>query len=246
MGKWVTAGAVLVIAVSIALPTRANVIFADDFSVGLRPSFWKVQKNSNYTVDDTQGDVRISTGKPGSSIYRVAQVYFTPQVVGDFDMRINFHDAQINLQDFAGQAANQLALHAQFDNQHFASTRDIAVVEGNNYHVYLNPPGQTVGVKPTTLLAGELRVVRTGNAYAGYFNGDKIYEANYANPNPSALWFSLENNQTNDATSVIYDNFSINAQDILGIPEPAGAAIAGALGVIGLAARTRRRRAVVA
>jgi hypothetical protein len=245
MRQRLAVGIVVVVLCAWVTGARADIMFVDDFSAGLDPAFWRVQKSSTkYVVDASQGDVRLSSSGLTGRGYQYVQVYFKGQVVGDFDMRIHFRNANLALIDYFGQAANQVSLHAQFGGQHFNPTRDIAAVEGDNYHVYLNPPGQTVGVTPTTVLEGAFRILRIGNTYSGWFDNHKIYEATYANSTPSDLWFSLENNQTNDAISVTFDDFSINAQNILGIPEP------GCLGVVAFVAvaaliRPRRARAAV-
>jgi hypothetical protein len=246
MGKWAI---VLGCAVSGIFCNRASasITFSDDFSGGLNPLVWKTEKTApSYTIDATHGDVRMSSPANAGTSYRAARVYFTPKVLGDFDMQVDFHDANLALINHLPAAANQIALHAQFGGQHFATTRDIATVEGNNYHVYLNPPGATYGVIPTTDLAGTFHVIRQGDVYSGWFNSTKIFDRTFSGaPDPSALWFSLENNQTNDAISVTYDNFSITADQIVGLPPAAvplppglltGALTAGTL----LVARRRR------
>jgi len=243
MGKWII---VLGCAFSGILCNRATaaIKYSDDFSTGLNPLVWTTEKTAaSYTIDAAHGDVRMSAPANAGLAYRAARVHFTPKVMGDFDMQVDFHDANLALVNFSGQAANQIALHSQFGGQHFATTRDIATVEGNNYHVYLNPPGQTYGVTPTTDLAGTLHVIRKGNLYSGWINSTKIFESTFNVTNPSDLWFSLENNQTNDAISVVYDNFSINADQIIGLP-PATAPLpagiwSGLLGA-GMLAGTRR------
>jgi len=223
----------------------AAVTYSDDFSTGLNPLVWTTEKTAaSYTIDATHGDVRMSSPANAGLSYRAARVYFTPKVLGDFDMQVDFHDANLALVNHAPVAANQIALHAQIGGQHFATTRDIATVEGNNYHVYLNPPGATYGVIPTTDLAGTLHVIRTGDVYSGWFNSTKIYQGTFSGA-PSTLWFSLENNQSNDAISIVYDNFSITADQINGLPPvavplPAGL-WSGLLGA-GTIAVVRRRR----
>jgi hypothetical protein len=240
MKHWIIIG--ILLALSAAAQSRAAVVYTDNFSAGLKPQFWSVEKTApSYVVDATQGDVRMSIAAGGGYAYRAARVYFTPQVVGNFDMSIHFRQAQLTRIDSLGAAANQIALHAEFGGQHFNVTRDIATVEGNNFHVYLNPPGQTYGVTPTTVVEGDFRIVRTGNTYAGYFDSTKVFEQTFTNTAPQKLWFSLENNQTNDAISVIYDDFSINAENIIGIPEPTTFSSIVVAAVVGLARRRHRR-----
>jgi hypothetical protein len=206
--------------------------FSDDFSLGLNPVVWSIENtDGSYAVDATHGDVRLSHPLAGGYGYKAVRVRFNGVVTGDYDTQVTFRDAKITLADYSGQAANQIAFHAFFGGLDFAATRDHAVVEGNNYHVYTNPPGVTLGVTPNTDLQGTLRLTRIGNITAGYFNNAKIYENTYST-GPANIYFTLENNQTRDSTAVTYDNFSITADRIQGIPEPATGLLMTAAGVL--------------
>jgi hypothetical protein len=209
------------IAVSLIALRASAVDFADDFTFGLNPIWWSIENtDGSYSVDATHGDVRLSHPLAGNLGYKAVRVRFNGVVTGNYDMQVGFRDAKLTLVDYnLAQAANQIALHSFFGGLDYATTRDIAVAEGNNYHVYTNPPGVTLGVTPTTALEGTLRVTRTGNVTAGYFNNTKIYENTFST-GPANVYFTLENNQTRDSTAVTYDNFSLRADNITGVPIP--------------------------
>jgi hypothetical protein len=227
----------------LATAAHADVIFFDDFSAGLRPQFWTIEKLSNeYVVNDTGGNVKFSSPGNGSG-YRAVRAHFTPDVIGDFRMSVDISDVQLTRRT-GNPSANHVALHAMFGGQHWATTIEDHSQFGRNYHVYLNPPSANFGDVLTTATGGTLVVQRTGNTYTGFFDSNKIFERTFGgNTTPNDLWFSLENNFTNDAISVTFDNFRIEADDILGIPAPAVPLPAAALlGLIGAGATAAARR----
>jgi hypothetical protein len=105
-------------------------------------------------------------------------------------------------------------LNTVFGGQLFAAVRSDESPGGDNYHVYTSPPGAWFGAQPTVATAGTLRVVRTGIVVSGYFNGTLIYSNSYNNLPVTFMAFSLQNNGTNDVTSVTFDNFSLVADSI--------------------------------
>ncbi len=186
--------------------------FIDNFSSGINTDHWTVT-NGLYTIDDTQGDIRISkgvggTGAPGEW----ARIEFKHTVYGDFDVSVEYSGAVL------GGCQNQVQLNLTFGGQHVCNRRENWC--GSRYSVWLDPPASTVGATGTSDTSGILRVTRVGTTVTFYANATQIYQANFNNLPVTYLSLSLQNNGTSDAISVIFDNFSLTADSIEGVCTP--------------------------
>jgi hypothetical protein len=188
------------------------------FSTGIDTTIWEVMFDTSlYTVDDAQGDIRVSKPVGGTYSLQMLHVRFRPIVVGDFDVSVDFRDAQIDRVD--GRPGNQIQLNTTFGGQSFQVVRSDEIWAGHNYHVWEDPPEEWRGEQPETSTSGTLRILRTGSVVVGYYGGVIIYAAEHNAEDVTFLSFSLQNNGTTDATSVIFDNFRITA-DALVYPTP--------------------------
>jgi hypothetical protein len=230
------------VALFLVVVSRASAtIFVDPFSSGINGAHWNVISNQpQYTVDDTNGDIRFSRAAGGSQGFQYIGLDFLHDVAGDFDVSVRFRDASIRR--INGTPGNQIQLNAIFGSQYFAVVRSDEVGLGNNVHVYRDPPQAVAGTQGTTATSGLLRITRTGSLVRGFFNSTQLYSANFNNSDVSRIWLSLQNNGTNDATSVTFDDFALTGGEINGVPEPQSWLIlASGLAVFG-GLRYHRRR----
>jgi len=208
--KWImTALLILATAPSNALSSDS---YSDAFTTGIDTLHWTVSTDQPlYTVDDSNGDVRFA--KPiGGSGFQYIRLDFRCTFTGDFDASVDFSDAMINR--VSGTPGNQVQLNLVFGGQLFAVVRSDESPGGDNYHVFLSPPGAWAGAQSTVASQGTLRVVRTGSVVSGYFNGTLIHSGTYNSAPVTFMTFSLQNNGTNDPTSVTFDNFALVADSI--------------------------------
>ena len=194
--------------------------FTDDFSNGLRSEYWSVSHNSyTYNVDTSQNNVHFSKSYGGNYLFQAVSAVFQGDLHGDFDVSIDYSNANIARVD--GSPGNQVQLNLWF-NQTFSVVRSDEINIGQNYHIWADPPKALYGTTSFTNNYGTMRVIRTGTLVKGYHNNDLIWSNNYTINTVTELTFSLQNNGTKDSTSVIFDNFIVTADDITGIeiPEP--------------------------
>jgi hypothetical protein len=194
--------------------------FDDDFSQGLRPLYWRIVINQPlFSVDDTQGDVRI--GKPAGGDYTLQQavIRFRGQVPGDFDVSVDYRDAYIDQVD--GLPGNQVQLNTYFGGQAFAIVRsDEPGGGGHNHHVWIAPPGTWVGAQPDDSTAGTMRIRRVGTLVEAYIHDTLFYSGYFNAEDLNGLSFCLQNNCTVDSTSVTFDDFHLTADAITAATSP--------------------------
>jgi len=188
--------------------------YTDNFDTGIDTTYWMIFSNDTlYSVDDTQGDIRFSRSPGGNHVLNVVYLRFIPVVKGDFDVTVDFSNAYINR--INGSPGNQVQLNSNVGGQIFSVVRSDEAGFGHNFHVWIDPPGQWQGYQVNTDTAGTLRIQRVGSTVAGYFNTNLIYLDLFNSGDVMHLSFSLQNNGTTDSTSVIFDNFSLNADSIV-------------------------------
>jgi hypothetical protein len=188
--------------------------FTDDFAGGVDPFYWTIESNQAlFTMDDTAGRLCFSkpTGGSGNE-YDYIQVSFSCEVIGDFDVSIEFSDGFFDYVN--GLYGNAAGLEARFGPQHLILSRGDDPVNGEHVHVWLAPQFQLVGVYPTTDMLGMLRLNRSGETVSAYFNDVLIHQEDFNNEQLGAVTLSLANNSTTDAIEVCFDNFSVIADGI--------------------------------
>lgn len=199
----------IVIVLSLLGVSVSAEVFTDDFSEGIDYATWKIvcSDPDYYTIDDTQGDVRINKIQGGTLPSQSCYLSNRFNIRGDFDLRIDFRDANINR--ISGDE-NQIILHAVPD-EWFAIVRSDSSWAGNNIHFFHNG---WIGTQSCTDTAGTLRITRTGTTITGYLNDNPI--ASRTGPDVDAwISFTLQQWQSNDPMSVTYDNFYVEADQII-------------------------------
>jgi hypothetical protein len=177
-------------------------VFTDNFTSGINPAHWTVNAGA-YTIDYTQGDIRMSKPAGGGAW---GSVIFNHDVYGDFDISVDYRDAVL-----AG-CQNQIQLNLSFGGQYVANRRENWC--DSRYSVWLDPGG-TVGVLGTADTSWTLRVTRVGSTVTFYANGTQTFQGSFNNSPVTDLWLSLQNNGTDAAISVTFDNFIVKAADIV-------------------------------
>jgi M6 family metalloprotease-like protein len=212
----------LCLAASLFLIGHAGVLgaasFGDDFTSGLEPSAWTVLSNTPlYAIDVSQGDVRFSKPAGGQYALQIVGAAWRPRLRGDFDVQIEYRDASIERAD--GVPGNQVQLNMEFGPQVLSVVRSDEWRYGHNAHVWISPPSEWRGTLATRATSGILRITRVGLHVRAYFNDTLLFEGDY-NAEEANLSFTLQNNGTLDATSVAFDNFSVDADEIIYPPAP--------------------------
>lgn len=208
---------ILLLLLLLVAPLEAD-IYTTDYTEGIHPSYWNITTNSGlYEIDDSQGDIRISKPYGGTYSFQYVSIGFKQQVNGDFDVTVDYRDAQINRVD--GSPGNQVQLNASFGGQAFCVVRsdEAGFPGGDNRHVWASPPTAWFGAKADTSLSGTMRITRMGTVVTGYIDNEPIYSKSY-NTATAKFSFVIQNNGTKDAVSITYDNFTLIADEIVSYP----------------------------
>jgi hypothetical protein len=194
---------------------ESQVVYHDDFSSGINKAYWKLEVNQSlYKVDHLNQAIRFSKRHGGDYTLQSVGLSFLREVRGDFDVRIHFHSASIDNKD--GTPGNQLELKIVTASQLFIIVySDEPWLKGHNYHIWADPPGTAFGTQNIKTSSGTLRITREGSYLTGYFN-DTVIHISHSNTDPvTLLTFSLNNNGTRDATSVIFDDFYLSCDQMI-------------------------------
>lgn len=203
-------------AIVVATQTLFAASFSDNFASGINTANWLVQTNDGLvSITDQSGTVVIS--KPaGTQLgfhYGVLACHVAAQ--GDFTAQIDFTNANVTL--VSGTPGNQLQFNCRFGGQDFLVVRSDETAFGQNMHVWLNPPAQSVDVMATTAASGTLKITRSGAQVSGYMNSTLIYQGTF-NTNDATFSFVLQNNGTDDAISAGFSNFQLTASNLVVTP----------------------------
>jgi hypothetical protein len=194
-------------------PPALAATVSDDFAAGLDGALWQVISNSSlYSIETNHGGLLFSKPAGGTYSFQYVGVRSRTVMRGDFDVAVDFHDLSIKRVD--GQPGNQVQLNTSFGGQDFLVVRSDELSPGQNVHVWLWPQGSVVGSRTCTNAAGRLRVVRSGIHLRGYADELLLFEGDY-NSGDATLSLTLQNNNTRDATTVTFDNFSLTASQVL-------------------------------
>ena len=184
----------------------ATAAFDDDFSAGLRSTYWTVGQNvaGLFSIDATKGDVLLTkTGSNTDSTLRGVAVVFNlatvgGSVTGDFEYSVDFSDAVLG-----PSGVDQVELHALFAD----TTIFLDVYDNNgglNVHVWT---GSINGMTSTAATGGTFRLARVGSTLTGYLGDTPIYSTTSTSA-LSDLTFVLQLQPgSDDPISVRYDNF---------------------------------------
>lgn len=204
-------------AMAVATQTLLAASFSDNFAGGINAANWLVQTNDGLvSITDQSGTVVISkpAGTQPGFHYGVLACHVAAQ--GDFTAQVNFTNASIAL--VSGSPGNQLQFNCRFGGQDFLVVRSDEVgLGGQNVHVWINPPAQSVGVTSTTASSGTLIITRSGTQVSGYFNSTLLYQGTF-NSNDATFSLVLQNNGTDDAISGGFSDFQLTASNLVATP----------------------------
>ena len=184
--------------------------FSDNFATGLDASYWSViQSTTNlYSVDASQGDLQLAkttAHSPGGvqGVYvRLNFALFGGRITNDFSTQIDFTNAVV-----PGPGLDQVELHTYYqDGSIYYAVYDNS--SGYNAHVW--DGGGVQGAIAASQNYGTFRISRTNGVVTAYFNGTPLYSETRSSP-LTAIDLVLQNNYSDDATSVTYDNFSLSS-----------------------------------
>ena len=197
-----------------AAGTGVAVEFTDDFSYGINLHHWELFTNQPlFTCDDSGGDVFFSKPYGGAGGWEFIWLCLDSDIVGDFDMSVDFIDAML---ECTAPVCNNASLSVFFGGQLFVVIRnDCDPGPGGHYvGVWVDPPGVGYGF-PETATSGLFRLTRVGTTVTGYFNDIVLHQGTYNDEDVIALCLSLLIDGTRDAVSVHYDNFFLNPDPFL-------------------------------
>jgi len=221
-----------------------------DFSNGLDPGYWTTENwpgggSSPYTFTTTTAGELVSKDA-GSNYGAYGKLHFTLQVLGDFDARVFFSDASLERSGL-GSPGNMIELYTLIDSNVLTAVRSDFSTSGSDYHMFTTYPSNSqYGHISTADTAGGLRVTRTGDTVSGYYldhdgvTWDLIAPSQTFLTGPAEISLHLGNVGTPDAVSVIWESFSVTADNIM-VPEPSTLVLL-AVSLLSLAFVGRRRR----
>ncbi len=192
-------------------------VFTDDFATGLNPQLWWTYQTAGniYDVDTSQGDVRITKARPTPGGEQTGAVVLKLDalggpLLGNFMMDVNFSGAVL-----PGPGTDQVHLVTYYDDgKMFANVRDNSTGV-QNVHVWTG--SYQTGFN-TTATAGRLRILRTASYLSGYLDHELIWTSDFTTAALSTFFpnFNLQNNlSSNDNTFVIFDDFRLEAANLL-------------------------------
>lgn len=211
---WTFAASLTFLTAVAAAGTSVAVEFTDDFSYGINPHHWTLFTNQPlFTCDDSGGDVFFSKPYGGAGGWEAIWLCLSSDIVGDFDVSVDFIDAML---EATAPVCNNASLSAIFGGQAFAVVRnDCDPGRGGHYvGLWVDPPGVSYGF-PETATSGLFRLVRVGTTVTGYFNNIVLHQGIYNDEDVTVLCLILANDATRDAVSVHYDNVYINPDPFL-------------------------------
>jgi len=198
-----------VLSASIAA-TLAAVEYQDDFADGIDPEHWTVVSNDHgFTCDDTGGDVFISHPEDGLGWGDggYMQLCYAYDLVGDFDVSIDFFDATLECRD---RGWNGVGLLVGFGHQFIGLGRNTEEVGGHVVGVWADPPAVWYSM-PETATSGRLRVSRVGSMVTAYFDETVVHQQWSNLEQVTNLCVNVEHSHSIDSVSAHLDDFSLVA-----------------------------------
>lgn len=193
-------------------------VFNDDFSLGLRPQFWKVTYTPtndaaaspfNYTDDAGALHFAKTGDNPGGLNNIGAELNLTAAggpVLSDFSMQVDFKDAVVGATQI-----DQMELHAVFDdNTYFFDV--YSNENGLEFHVW---DGNFEGQVFTSANAGTMKITRVGTTLSGYTVSGGTDTLIFSKEQPTTPMLTLVDfvaqvYNTNNMISITFDNFHID------------------------------------
>jgi hypothetical protein len=207
-------------------------VFSDGFLDGIQTNFWNVSQTTAglYSLEIANGLLQLAKipalGNPGGSQNVAVNLDLSAiggPITNSFSAQITFTNAVI-----PGPGLDQIQLNLGFqDNSVFDDVYDNS--SGTNVHVW---NGSANGQTALTNTSGTFRISRAGSTVTGYFNDQPLFSESNTSP-VTAVSFVLQNNDgSDDATVVDYDNFSLTGTSIKTQPVPTGSLVAVEVNVV--------------
>ena len=202
---------VLSAVLSIAMTaTVAAVEYNDDFANRIDPEHWTLVSNQPlYSCDESGGDLLLNKPEGGGGWARreFMKLCFSPDLLGDFDVSVDFSDALVDWN--SEHWGNELALEVGIGPHYFQIARGDG--EGGDWvGTWVDPPGVGAGFSEDAT-SGRLRIARVGAIVTAYFNDTVVHSGDYSDEQVTHLCLALKNNYASDPLSVRFDNFSLVA-----------------------------------
>lgn len=204
----------LSLAVFFACSSAPASTFFDDFSGGLQPGYWTIMESipGFYSLDASHENVQLAktsahnTGGVQYIFIRLNLARFGGPIAGDFSTQVSFTNAAV-----PGPGLDQVELHTYYqDSSIFFAVYDNS--SGLNAHVW--DGGSVRGVNAATQNSGTFRITRSGSTVSGYFNDTLLYSLERFSPLADVDFVLQNNNSSDDAISVTFDDFSTTADSI--------------------------------
>jgi hypothetical protein len=216
------AGKVLVLGMAflltcLASPSAAAVSKFYDFAHGMGSDFTFDNPTGLFTLDDTQGELRLS--KPAdtySDVLKLARIRSRFILYGNFDVKVGYK--QYLVLPEGGQ--QEFQLYGKNGFTYFISRSNESWIGGQNYHVWIGSVAP-IPAFTTSDIGGILRFVRQGNEIRAYFKspGAADYTLIYSYSTTSRwvrLGMVLQNQPASHAAlDAAYDNLDIQADAIV-------------------------------
>ena len=193
-------------------PSAFGEAFFDDFSTGLNSAIWSVSQTTPnlYSVNVSQGKVQLAkiVQNPGGLQNVAVHLNLAPlggPIASDFSIQIDFTNAIV-----PGPGLDQVELRTYYQNGLFF----FAGYEYNNGLKAYTWDGTFSWPQSVTGNSGTLRICRTGEEITGFFNGKALWGAGTTSPLTDITLVLQNNNGSDDAISVTFDNFSVTSPSL--------------------------------
>ena len=194
--------------------------FTDNFANGINPTNWFALTNTpRFSVVPENGVAQIQSTTGTNNGFFWGTLFSEVTAYGDFDVSIDFTNASLAWR--TGSPGNQAQLNCYFGD--FYSITNFFVVRSDeatwdqNAHIWMGnfpPDGAKLGPALSTNISyGTLRITRTNSLVSGYINSTLIAQTNFVTV-PAHFQLVLQNNGTEDAISIGYNNFQLTADKI--------------------------------
>ena len=193
-------------------PSAFSEAFFDDFSTGLKPAVWTVSQTTPnlYSVNVSQGKIQLAKigHNPGGLQNVAIHLNLAPlggPIANVFSIQIDFTNAVVS-----GLGLNQVELRTYYQNGLFF----FAGYEYDDGFKVYTWDGTFSWPQSVTGNSGTLRICRTGEEITGFFNGQALWGAGTTSPLTGVTLVLQNNNGSDDAISVTFDNFSISSPSL--------------------------------
>ncbi len=193
-------------------PSAFGEAFFDDFSTGLNSAVWSVSQTTPnlYLVDVSQGKVQLAKIAQSPGGLQNVAIHLNLAALGglitnDFSIQIDFTNAVV-----PGPGLDQVELRTYYQNGRFF----FAGYEYDNGLKAYTWDGTMSWPISVTGNSGTLRICRTGEEIAGFFNDQALWGAGTTSSLTDVTLVLQNNSGSDDAVSVTFDNFSLTSPSL--------------------------------